>query len=115
LISCRDDIGAGIGECGDEGIDRRDHQMYVERQCAVRFERLDHVRANGDVGDEMSVHHVDMDVVGAGVGNRSNLLAQARKVGGKYRGSDARRLLHGAYLPACQGARKNRPAVTRQK
>ncbi len=29
-------VGAGIGERGDVGIDRRDHQMHVERQrvCA---------------------------------------------------------------------------------
>ena len=29
-------VGAGVGERGDEGVDRRDHQMHVERQCGVR-------------------------------------------------------------------------------
>ena len=27
-----DDVGAGLGEGGDIGVDRRDHQMHVERQ-----------------------------------------------------------------------------------
>ena len=32
----QDVVGAGLGERGDIRIDRRDHQMHVERQSGVR-------------------------------------------------------------------------------
>ena len=60
------DVGAGLAEGLQVGIDRRDHQVDVERQVRVRPQRLHHVRADGDVGHEMAVHHVDMHPVGAG-------------------------------------------------
>ena len=72
---------AGLDEGLDEGIDRRDHQMHVEGLFAVRAQRLDHARADGEVGNEMPIHHVDMDVVGARRVERAHLLAQAREVG----------------------------------
>ena len=62
----RDRVGAGLGIGRHHGIDRRDHQMDVERQAAVLAQRLHHHRADGDVGHEVAVHHVDMDPVGAG-------------------------------------------------
>ena len=91
-----DDVGAGLGEGLEEGIDRRDHQMDVERLGGVRPQRLHHRRADGEVGDEMAVHHVDMDPVGAGLVDRADLLAEPGEIGGEDRGRDADRLLHGA-------------------
>ena len=41
-----------------------DHQMHVQRQRRDGPDGLDHRDADGDVGDEHSVHHVHMDVIG---------------------------------------------------
>ena len=82
-------VGAGLGEGVEKGIDRRDHQMDVERLGRVRAQRLHHRRADRDVGHEMPVHHIDMDPVGAGRVDRAHFLAQPREIGGEDRGRDA--------------------------
>ena len=56
----------------------------------VRPERLHHPRADGDVGDEMAVHHVDVDPVGAGLVDRADLLAEPGEVGGQDRRGNQR-------------------------
>ena len=83
-----DDVGAGLGEGVEERVDRRDHQMDVERLGGVRAERLHHRRADREVGHEMAVHHVDVDPVGAGLVDRAHFLAEPGEVGGEDRGGD---------------------------
>src|SRR5690606_7303667 len=46
-------------------------------------------RAEADIGHEMPVHHVDMDVIGAGFGNGHHLGAQPGEIGRQDRGGDA--------------------------
>jgi hypothetical protein len=60
-----DVIAAGFCKRLQIGVAGRDHQMRVEDLLGVRAHRLDDVRAVGNVGHEMSVHHVEMDPVGA--------------------------------------------------
>ena len=57
----------------------------------VRPDRLAHQRADGEVGDVMVVHHVEVDQVGARALDRAHFLAQAREVGGKDARRDAER------------------------
>ena len=46
-----DEVGAGVGEVADDGIDRRHHQVDVNRRLdAVVLERLADHRADGEVG-----------------------------------------------------------------
>ena len=85
-----DDVGPGLGEGVEEIVDRRNHQMDVERLGAVRAKRLHHRRADRQVGDEMPVHHVDVDPVGAGGVDRAHLLAEAGKIGGQDRRGNER-------------------------
>jgi hypothetical protein len=59
-------LAAGGGERLDERVGRRDHQMHVERLFRVVAERRHHVGAEGQVRDEVAVHDVDVDPVGAG-------------------------------------------------
>ena len=75
-----DDVGAGFGEGVEERIDGRDHQMDVERLLRVRPERLHDRGTDRQVRDEMAVHHVDMDPVGAGLVDRANLLAEPGEI-----------------------------------
>ena len=91
----RDDVGAGLGERLEVGIARRDHQVDVEGllACAVcsAFTTSGPMR---DVGDEMAVHHVDMDPVGTGAVDGAQFLAQLGKVGGQDRRRNDERARH---------------------
>jgi hypothetical protein len=69
--------------------------MDVERLGRVRAERLHHRRADGEVGHEMAVHHVDVDPVGAGLVDRAHFLAEPGEIGGQDRGGDERGMAHG--------------------
>ena len=83
-----------LGEGLKIGIARRDHQVHVEHLFRVAANRLHHIRADGDVGNEMAVHDVDMDPVGAGGVNRPDFLAELGEIGGEDRRGDDERSLH---------------------
>jgi hypothetical protein len=84
-----DDVGARRGEGIEEIIDRRDHQMNVEGQGRMGTQRVYHHRADGQIGHEMPVHHVDMDPVGARRLDAAHLFTQLREVGAQDRRGDA--------------------------
>ena len=77
-------IGAGVPERLEVRIGRGDHQMDVDGNGDVRTQRLHHHGADRDVGNEMAVHDVDVQPVGAGGLDRLGLFAQAREVGGQH-------------------------------
>ncbi len=81
-------VRAGLGEILDEQIDRRDHQVHVERFLGMRAQRLDHAGADGQVWDEVPVHDVDMDVIGPRRVDRAHFLAQFGEIGRQYRRGD---------------------------
>ena len=83
-----DDVGAGLGEGFEVGIARRDHQVHVERLLGNRPDRLHHVGADGDIGHEVPVHHVDMDPVGAGGFDCADFIAQFGEIGRQNRRRD---------------------------
>ena len=45
---------------------------------------FDDGRAEAQVGNEMAIHHVDMNIIGARRIDGGNLLAEAREIGGQY-------------------------------
>ncbi len=93
-----DDVGAGFGERLQIGIAGLDHQMDVEDLIAVRAQRLHDIGADGDVGHEMAVHHIDMDPVASGVVDCAHLFAEAREICRQDgRRDNDRALLHCAY------------------
>jgi hypothetical protein len=46
----------------------------------MRSEGANDLRADGDIGHEMPVHHINMNPIRARLIDRLNLFAQARKV-----------------------------------
>ena len=70
----------GLGESLEIDIDGRDHQVDVERLLRVRPQRFHHAGADGDVGDEMPVHHVDVDEIGTRGLDRLDLRTQPREI-----------------------------------
>ena len=84
-----DDVGAGLCKVGDDAVDRLDHQVHVDRHLHMRTDRFADERADGEVGDIMVIHHVEMDDVGAGSDDIADFLAEAGKVGRQDAGRDA--------------------------
>ena len=76
-----DDIRTRFREFLDPLIDRRNHQMDIEGLLGMRPQRLDDCRTDGEIGDVMPVHHVDMHPVAPGLIDRAHLLTEPRKVG----------------------------------
>src|SRR5262249_38850207 len=74
------------------GLD--DHEVHVHRFVGQLTQRLDHVRAERDVGNEAPVHDVHVQPVGAGLEHLLDLLFQAREIGGEDAGSDAYAVRH---------------------
>jgi hypothetical protein len=100
----RDDVGAGLGELRNEEIDRRDHQVDVEHLGGMGPQCGDDGRADGDVGHEMPVHHVDVDIVCAGGIDRAHFLPQTGEVSRQDGRCDKGRMLHGkTVLPSRMG------------
>ena len=67
-----------------------DHEVGVEEEPAVGPQGRDHRWADGQIGHEMTVHHVDVEPIGA-AGDRRHGRGQAAEVGGEDRRSDAQR------------------------
>jgi len=90
-----DEVGAGVGEVADDGIDRRHHQVDVNRRLdAVVLERLADHRADGEVGHVVVVHDVKVDNISAGSEDILNLLAELGEVSAKDGRRDAVVRLH---------------------
>ena len=75
-----DDIGAGRGKVLDVWIGGRDHQMHIEGFGGMGAQGADHRRPNGDIGHEMPIHHIHVDIIGARPVDQTNFLAQLGEV-----------------------------------
>src|SRR5262249_47644078 len=97
----RNDVRSGLGEGFEVRIAWRDHQMDIERLFGERTNRANHVRPDGNVGDEMAVHDIDMDPIGAGGVDRAYFLAEFGKIGGQDGRRDDERTRHGILPSLC--------------
>ena len=77
----RDHVRPRLEEALDVELRLLDHQMAVERQPAVRAAGLDDGRTDGEVGDEVAVHDVEVEEVRAGL-DRGDLFSEFAEVGG---------------------------------
>ena len=77
-----DDIGPRSGKIGDDPIHRLDHQVHIQwRSDAVIPQRLDDNRTEGEVGHVVVIHHIHVNVIGAGRKDCLHLRAQPGHVG----------------------------------
>jgi hypothetical protein len=77
------DVGTSLGEVRDTLLGLDDHKVTVEDLVRDRANRVDHERADGDVGDEAAIHHIDVDPLGTSLVDGLNLLTKPGEVGGK--------------------------------
>ena len=79
----------GVDELSDDLIDRADHQMNVDGGSdPVRPQCLADHRPDGQVGNVVVVHDVEVDDVGAGSEDVVDFLAKASEISREDRGSD---------------------------
>ena len=83
-----DPVGTRPGKRLQLLIDRRHHQMSVEALVAAGPDGAHQIRTEGEVGDEVSVHDVEVDPIGAGGVDGTDLLAETCKVGREDRRGD---------------------------
>ena len=78
-----DHVGAGGGEVGDELVGVLDHEVAVEWELRDGADGLDDGWAEGDVGDEVAVHDVDVDDGAACGCGEGDLIGEVSEVGGE--------------------------------
>src|SRR3546814_17242632 len=59
----RNDVCARLRKSFEILIHRRNHEMDVQGLGRMRTKRLHHGRADGNSGDEMTVHAIDLDPI----------------------------------------------------
>jgi VWFA-related protein len=92
-------VGSRFGEVLDERVRIFDHHVAVERQLGHGPKRLDHRRSEGDVGDEVAVHDIDVEDGGSAAFGRGDLVGEMREV----RGEDGScQFDHGLFTSACK-------------
>ena len=92
-------VGAGFGEVDDEVVGVFDHHVAIERKPGDGAEGLDHGRAEGDVGDEVAVHDVDVDDGAAAALGCGDFVGQVGEVGGQ---DGECQFNHLGIAPACK-------------
>ena len=76
----REIVRSCLCELGDKGIGVRNHEVDVEGQLSDFSERRYDRRTDGQIGDEMSVHDIDMEDVGPRPFHGCHFLGQSGKV-----------------------------------
>ena len=83
-------MGACFGVLDGPPFGVFDHQVAVERHGGRPPKALHHGKTNGEVGDEVIVHHVDVQPVGVRL-HGTRLIGETGKVSGKDAGRDHQR------------------------
>ena len=81
----RDHGSARVGEGLDVAIRLHDHEVNVERKLRHVANRPHDRRSDSDVRDEMAVHHVDVNQIGASALGGCDRLAERGEVCRKNR------------------------------
>ena len=93
-----DEVGAGLGEIERKTVDRRDHEMDVDRDRDMRADRGADHRTDGEIGHVMVIHHVEMDEIGTSILYRTDLFAKPGKVGRQNTGGNPEGSRHGFWM-----------------
>ncbi len=88
LLVDQDVVAAGLDELGSILVGIGDHQVHIELQPGGLAEGLDHRESDTDVGDEVSVHDIDVQHRGSGALDFRDVVAQVREIGRQDGGKD---------------------------
>ena len=90
LLVDRDHVGPGAGESLDVEIRPLDHQMDIQEQTAQPVDCLHDQGTDRQVGNEVPVHHVQVEQSRPARLGRGDLVGQATEIGRKDRGGESR-------------------------
>ena len=79
----RDDVAARPAEILDVLLGFHDHQVGVEAERREFAQVADDFRTPGEVGHEAPVHHVEVEIVGAGALHERDLFRDLAEVSGE--------------------------------
>jgi hypothetical protein len=79
----RDKIGPSLGEGLNVPLGTVNHQMDIERKGGYGSHCAHHKGADGDVGNKLTIHHVEVNHVRTGCFSRPYLFSKTRKIGGE--------------------------------
>ena len=79
-------VAARLGKGLQVAIRFGNHQVCLKRQFSDGPQRFDHWRTDTDIGYKMTVHHVDVNPIGACGFCLFDLAGQMRKIGCQNRG-----------------------------
>ena len=103
--TCTDTMLApAFDEVLDVAVGLLDHQVHVERPRRDALDRPHHRRADRDVGDEVAVHHVHVNQIGAAALGGRDVAPERREVGRQ----DRRRECGSAPVTGSPRARRRR-------
>ena len=83
-----DPIDASLGKRRDELVGAFDHQMAIERDAADFAQRGDHWGSNCQIGDEVTIHDVDVEKGGSAVNCGLRVCAEPCEVSRENRRSE---------------------------
>jgi len=91
-----DNVGTGVSELGNLAFWLFDHKVDIQRQVSPGADGSYYGSTDGDLGDEMTVHNIYVNVVGSGTGSFGYLFTKMSEVcredgGGEF---DLRFTLH---------------------
>ena len=84
----RQHICPGVHEVVQVTVWLLDHQVHIERACGDPLDGADDRLADRDVRDEVAVHDVDMNLVGAAPFRRGDRVAQNGEIRRENGGRD---------------------------
>lgn len=87
----RDDIRPGFCEIIYVPVRRFNHQVHVQHRLHLITQGAKGLHYNGthrDVRDEVPIHHVDVNPIGAGLQRFAGVVFQTREIGGENGGSE---------------------------
>ena len=76
-----DDVGPGLYKFLNVQIRLGNHQVHIKGDIRNGSRCFDHQRPDGDVGNKVTIHDIDVKIVGPGLYNSCNLFAQAGEIG----------------------------------
>lgn len=80
-------VGTGFGKLVQKEVWVGNHKVCLQRKVRDPSERMNNRRSDRDVGDKMSVHHVNMNPVGACQIGLRYLRSQVRKSAARMDGA----------------------------
>ena len=95
-------IGSRVNVPGHLHLGIVDHQMHVERDVRHALEHLDMCGTDGEIGNEVAIHHVDVYPIGTCLGNHAHVAFEIREIGAQYGRGDLDVREHGCLsLHSC--------------